>query len=170
MGIIIVHIETVKNWTNSRSKILDKLKLKEQSEQLIKFHRDISGFYNDYAKSVGLTYASLEVLGIIWYKKCCLQEEVTQKTVTQKAYLPKQTVNAIIKAFIEHGLIEPLVESDLDKRNKVIEFTENGKKFADKIITKMKEAEYNALDSLGEQKRSKLIEIIAQYLDNLKII
>ncbi len=149
---------------------MDKLKLKEQSEQLIKFHRDISGFYNDYAKSVGLTYASLEVLGIIWYGKCCLQEEITQKTVTQKAYLPKQTVNAIIKAFIKHDLIKPLVESGLDKRNKVIEFTENGKEFAEKVITKMKEAEYNALDSLGEEKRIALVEIISQYRDNLKII
>ncbi|MCD7780109.1 MAG: MarR family winged helix-turn-helix transcriptional regulator [Candidatus Gastranaerophilales bacterium] len=149
---------------------MDKLKLKEQSEQLIKFHRDISGFYNDYAKSVGLTYASLEVLGIIWYKKCCLHEEVTQKTVTQKAYLPKQTVNAIIKAFIKHDLIKPLVESGLDKRNKVIEFTENGKEFAEKVITKMKEAEYNALDSLGEEKRIALVEIISQYRDNLKIV
>ncbi len=149
---------------------MDKPKLKEQSEILIKFHRDITGFYNDYAKSVGLTYASLEVLGIIWYEKCCLDEEVTQKTLTQKAYLPKQTVNAIIKAFIKHDLIKPLVESDLDKRNKVIDFTKKGKEFADKIISKMKEAEYRALDSLGEQKRNKLIEIIAQYRDNLKIV
>ncbi len=145
--------------------ILDKLKLKEQSKKLFEFHVEISGFYNEFAKSVGLTYASLKVLAIIYEEENC-----TQKTITQNTYLPKQTVNAIIKSLIKQNIISPLVESDTDKRNKVIKLTKEGKKFANEIILKAKEIEYRALDSIGEQKREALIEAVSLYKDNLKMI
>ena len=142
---------------------MDKLKLKEHSEKLLEFHRDISGFYNEYAKSVGLTYASLEVLGIIWEENNC-----TQKTITQKTCLPKQTVNAIIKIFNNNEIIERLVESSSDKRNKIIVLTEKGKKYADDIMSKVREVEYKALDSLGEKKCEELVKIVALYRDSLR--
>lgn len=144
---------------------MDKLKLKEQSEKLLKFHREISGFYNEYAKSVGLTYSGLGVLSIIYEESNC-----TQKTITQKICLPKQTVNSIIKNFCEQGIIEVPFESNVDKRNKVIKFTEKGRQFAEKIISKIKEAEYASLDSLGEENRENLINIIEMYKNNLKIV
>ena len=165
MGIIIVYNGTVKFGTNRKgNKPVDKLKLKEYSEKLVKFHRDISGFYNDYAKSVGLTYASLGVLGIILNEENC-----TQTTITQHMCLPKQTINAIIKSFNKHGIIEPPVESDSDKRNKVIILTGKGKDYAEKIMSKVQEAEYAALDSLGEERCKNLIQTIAMYKDSLKI-
>ncbi len=165
MGTIIVYKGTVKFGTNNRdNKQVDKLKLKEYSDKLVKFHRDISGFYNEYAKSVGLTYASLGVLGIILDEKNC-----TQTTITQQMCLSKQTINAIIKSFNNHGIIEPPVESDSDKRNKVIIFTEKGRKFAEEIMSKVQEAEYAALDSLGKDRCEELIKTIAMYRDSLKI-
>ena len=73
---------------------------------------DISGFYNEYAKSVGLTLTEFKVLDILYRKRA-----LTQKDITTIAYLPKQTVNAIIKGFISKNIIKGLTESNLDKRN-----------------------------------------------------
>ena len=143
---------------------MDKLKLKEQSEQLFKFHVEISGVYNEYAKSCGLTYAGLKVLAII-----IEVDECTQKTITQYTYLPKQTVNAIIKSLIKQNIVAPLIESDKDKRNKVIKLTKEGKKFALKVVEKAKEIEYRALDSIGEEKIKALIEAVSAFRNNLKI-
>ncbi len=144
---------------------MDKLKLKEQSEQLFKFHVEISGVYNEYAKSCGLTYASLKALAIILEVPQC-----SQKTITQYTYLPKQTVNAIIKSLIKQNILAPLVESEKDKRNKLIKLTKEGKKIAKDVIERAKEIEYRALDSIGEEKRNTLIEAISIFRDNLKII
>ena len=143
---------------------MDNQKLKEYSEKLLQSHRDISGFYNEYAKSVGLTFASLEVLSIIWRENGCFQSTIIQQTL-----LPKQTVNAIIKTFKNNGIIKPPFESDSDKRNKVIEFSEKGREYAGQIISKVKETEYNALSALGEDNCDELVRIIALYKDNLKI-
>ena len=144
---------------------MDKLKLKELSEQLFKFHVEISGVYNEYAKSCGLTYACLKVLAIILETKEC-----TQKTITQYTYLPKQTVNAIIKSLIKQNMLAPLIESEKDKRNKVIKFTKEGKDFALKVVERAKEIEYRALDSLGAEKAKALIAAVGTFRDNLKII
>lgn len=142
---------------------MDKLKLEEQSKKLLEIHRGISGFYNEFAKFAGLTLAGLEVLHIIWD-----EEECTQKTIVQKAFLPKQTVNAIIQKFLKLEIIELSAKQNLDKRNKIIKFTEKGKTFANKIILKIKDIEYTALDALGEKKREELINIMTLYKDNLK--
>ena len=125
---------------------------------------DISGFYNEYAKSVGLTLTEFKVLDILYRKRA-----LTQKDITTIAYLPKQTVNAIIKGFISKNIIKELTESNLDKRNKEINFTEYGLKYAEKLISKAKEDEYKALDAIGEDEIKILIKLITEYKDNLKI-
>ena len=143
---------------------MDKLKIAEYSEKLWQIHIGVSGFYNEYAKSVGLTLAEFKVLAILYTEK-----NPTQSRIVQQTYLPKQTVNTIIKAFLKNGYIKEPRESDSDKRNKVISFTKEGKQYAEIIISKAKEAEYNALSSTGEDRIKALIEAMTIYKDNLKI-
>ena len=143
---------------------LEKLTVEECSEKIWNLHICVSRFYDEYAKSVGLTLAALKVLGFIARRKSCTQKEITQLT-----YLPKQTVNAIIKGFKEQELIQEPVELDSDKRNKIITFTKKGEEYAHRIISKAKEAEFRALDSMGEKRRTMLIEAMETYKNNLKI-
>lgn len=143
---------------------MNKLKLKEQSDKLLEIHRDIKEFYNNYAKSMGLTLAAFEVCHIIYDEENC-----TQSVIVKKAYLPKQTVNAIIKKFCESGITELFIDDKIDKRNKAIKFTEKGKKFAEKIMNGLKEIEYKALNAVGEERIEDLINIITIYKDNLKL-
>ncbi len=141
---------------------MDKLKLEEISKKLLEVHREIHGFYNEYAKSVGLTLAGLQVLLILWDEKEC-----SQNKIVQKSFVPKQTVNAIIQKLTKEEIIELSVE-DSDKRNKIIKFTEKGKEYAAPIVSKVQNIEYCALDALGTEKQENLLEIITTYKNNLK--
>lgn len=141
---------------------MDKLTVQECSKLLWELHISVSGFYNEYAKSVGLTLQSLKVLSILHREKTC-----TQKYITQVSYLPKQTVNAIIKGFNEQGIITNPVTADSDKRNKNIFLTEKGEKYADEIISRARSAEYRALEKLGEERRKSMVESIILYRNNL---
>lgn len=143
---------------------MDKLNVQECSEKLWEMHISVSGFYNEYAKSVGLTLTSLKVLTILYREKSC-----TQKLITQLTYLPKQTVNAIIKGFNKQGLVTEPTESDSDKRNKNISLTKEGQEYAERIISKAKNAEYRALERIGDERRRALFEAMTLYRQNLSI-
>lgn len=143
---------------------MEKLTVEECSEKLWQMHIDVSGFYYDYARSVGLTLAAMKVLTILYKEKSC-----TQKYIIHLTYLPKQTVNVIIKGLIKQGYIEELKEEIADKRNKIIALTKSGREYADKIISKARDAEYRALEKIGEKMRTALLEAIAHYRNNLSI-
>ena len=143
---------------------MNKLNVEECSKLLWEMHISVSGFYNEYAKSVGLTLPSLKVLSILHREVSC-----TQKYITQLTYLPKQTVNTIIKGFNKQGIVTEPIESNSDKRNKDISLTEEGKKYAEKIISKAQEAEYRALEKLGEEKRTLMVEAIVFYTKSLSL-
>lgn len=143
---------------------MKKLTVEECSEKLWQMHISVSGFYNDYAKSTGLTLTILKVLSILHKEESC-----TQKYITQLTYLPKQTVNATIKGFMAQGFVKELQEDILDKRNKLIALTTAGKKYAEEIISKARDAEYRALEKIGEKRRMALLEAIELYRENLSI-
>ena len=54
--------------------------------------------YEDYAKSVGLSYTSLCILNAIYESDGC-----TQKQLCSLCFLPKQTVNAAVTGFYDKG-------------------------------------------------------------------
>lgn len=136
----------------------------ECSEMLWQMHISVSEFYNEYAKSVGLTLTALKVITILYKEEKC-----TQKYIAQLTYLPKQTVNTIINKFYKENYLEDIIEDNSDKRNKLIKLTPEGRKYAENIIKKAKEAEYRALDAIGEERREALLEAITLYRNNLEI-
>lgn len=143
---------------------MNKSKLLELTDTLLGYHREISEFYSEYAKSAGLTYSGFIILGIIWKEK-----NVNQKSIMKKSCFPKQTVNTIIKGFITQGILELTPDKENDKRQKIIKLTPNGQKYADKIMLKAQEAEFRAFDIVGEDRAKLLIDIIKTYKENLKI-
>ncbi len=144
---------------------MNKPKLINISDLILANHREISELYSEYAKSVGLTFSSLVVLSILWKEKDC-----TQSIIMKKSCFPKQTVNTIIKSFIKQGILNELTELKSDKRNKLIKFTDFGKKYADDIMLEIQNAECYALDMVGEKKARMLSDIIAEYKNNLKLV
>ena len=138
-------------------------------EQLTKFNSIMQGierFYEDYAKSVGLTYMSLTVLEIIYYAP----NPITQKEICEESHYIKQMVNTIVKNFYENGYIE-FKEVESDRRNKYVLFTSNGKEYADKIMKPLMEREEKAIAVLSNEERNEMINMLERcYMEYQKLI
>lgn len=114
--------------------------------------------YEDYAKSVGLSYTSLNILSTLYHTENC-----TQKMLCENCFLPKQTVNAVVTSFYKKGWVR-LEELPEDRRNKVIRFTPEGRAEADRLLEKPRKSEWSAMDSLTEEERSALLSITKRYV------
>ena len=88
--------------------------IKEQANFFCDMTKQINSIYEDYARSLGLTYTSLYILHMI-----ALTENCTQKFIAEQMFLPKQTINSIIAQFHTQGWVE-LREMPKDKRHKTL--------------------------------------------------
>lgn len=118
---------------------------------------EINSAYEDYARTKEISYTSLYILTMI-----ANTEDCTQKSICEKTFLPKQTVNAIITAFYKNGYVE-LREFPSDRRNKTIHLTERGDEYAQTIVPHIQNAEYKAMEALSPEQRALLIESISIY-------
>lgn len=114
--------------------------------------------YEDYAKSVGLSFTSLSVLSAIYDLPNC-----TQKQLCQVCFLPKQTVNAVVTSFYKKGWVR-LEEVPEDRRNKTIHFTEQGMAEAQRILSRVQESERAAMSALSEEERRTLLSATERYV------
>lgn len=127
-------------------------------EQLSRFNcimQGIEKFYEDYAKSVGLSYMSLTVLEIIYYAP----NPITQKEICAESHYIKQMVNTIVKNFHEAGYVE-FAEVVEDRRNKYVQFTEIGRKYAEEIIKPLEKMEERAITVLSDEEREQMLEML----------
>ncbi len=103
-----------------------------------------NAMYEDWAKEHGLSSNSMLVL----YSLFESNENCTQKSISQKWSIPKQTVNTILKEFSAKTYIELLRDKE-DKRNKLIKLTPEGKVYASKIMETLHKRELFAIDRMG---------------------
>ncbi|MBP3704340.1 MAG: winged helix-turn-helix transcriptional regulator [Clostridia bacterium] len=129
-------------------------------KQLARFNHIMQGIekiYEDYARSVGLTYMSLTVLEIIYYA----EEPCTQKMICAQCHYNKQIVNAIVKGFLDKGYLQ-MSELASDRRNKQLMLTESGREYAGKILLPLWEIEQEALSVLSEDERDALLGMLGR--------
>ena len=108
-------------------------------EQLNRYYsvwQEYNYVYEEWAKSHGMSVNSLLVLSAIHEGG----NDCTQRKISQRWMIPKQTINMILKEFERKGLVE-LLPMQEDKRNKLIQFTPAGDEYADGIISKLRKAE-----------------------------
>ena len=137
--------------------------LKKQLEKFNHIMQGIEKFYEDYAKSKGLTYMSLTVLEIIYYS----EKPCTQKEICGLCHYGKQIVNTIVKGFSDKGYLV-LAEAESDRRNKHISLSECGKAYADSIMKPLWEIEKKALSVLSDSKRELLIEMLGRCYEGFR--
>ena len=128
---------------------------KNQFSQFNKIMLGIEKIYEDYAKSIGLTYMSLTVLEIISYN----ETPPTQKEICEQSHYNKQIVNSIIKGFTDKGYLE-FREVESDRRNKQVLLTDSGKAYADEILNPLWEIEQKAVTVLSDKEREKLLDML----------
>lgn len=114
--------------------------------------------YEDYARSVGLSFTSLSILSAIHSTQNC-----TQKRLCEICFLPKQTVNGVIRQFYKDGWIR-MTELEENRRYKSICFTEKGQIEADRIMKRVRDSECAAMTSLTEEEQQALVSITQRYV------
>ena len=137
--------------------------IKAQIKEYCSYLHEWNASYEEYAKSVGLSFTSLSILSAVYGMENC-----TQKKLCESCFLPKQTVNAAITAFYKNGWIR-LEELPEDRRNKTIHFTDAGLKEAEKILSKIRESEENSMKALSDEERSILLSATKRYIRGCKI-
>lgn len=118
--------------------------------------------YEEYAKSVGLSFTSLSILSTIYGTEKC-----TQKLLCEQCFLPKQTVNAAVTSFYKKGWVH-LEELPEDRRNKTIHFTDLGRIEAQRILQKVRQSEQQAMGQLTEAERTILLSATQRYVAGCK--
>lgn len=138
--------------------------IKQQANKINEGILSIDRLYEDYAKSVGLTYMSLAVLEIIYENP----ENCTQKFICEQTYNTKQSVNMIIKSFWEQGFVI-LTELPTDRRNKLVRLSKKGQDYADKIVGTLSNININAMETLTFEQREYLLKLVGIYVKNFRI-
>ncbi|TKZ35473.1 MarR family transcriptional regulator [Brachyspira catarrhinii] len=95
--------------------------------------------FDKYAKTFKLTHTNFKILLNIFFAK-----NISQKTLCEILTLPKQTVNASITYFYRKGYIK-LIENPENRREKIIHFTDKGKKYSESVISKFAEAQFKII-------------------------
>ncbi|MCI8453167.1 MAG: winged helix-turn-helix transcriptional regulator [Lachnospiraceae bacterium] len=119
--------------------------------------------YELYARKHNLTAKELFVLDLIWFAEDgCLQSEICERLSATK-----QTVSAIIKKFWKLGYIS-LTEAENDRRNKIVRFTDAGRKYTKNIIPPAANAEIAAMAELSEKNIVELVRLTTVFSGCMK--
>ena len=119
--------------------------------------------YELYARRFGLTAKELFVLDILWFApEGCLQSEISERLSATR-----QTVSAIIKKFWKLGYLT-MSESETDRRNKIVRFTEAGVEYTRKIIPPAANAEIDAMVELDGKDIAELVRLTTLFSEQMK--
>ena len=119
--------------------------------------------YARCAKMHGLTVNELFVLDILW----CAPEECTQKAMSDRLSVNKQTINAIVTRLDKQGYISYVLVKE-DRRNKRIVLTESGRTYAKNIILPAADAENLAMADMPIVKIKELVELTTVITENME--
>lgn len=116
----------------------------EQLQRYYTLWKDCTAAYEEWSKEQGLSSNGVLVLYSFYSgDECC-----TQKSISRKWCIPKQTVNTILKDFQKKGYVEMVSMPD-DRRNKLLKLTDSGKLLADEVIGKLRKKEVHVMEKMG---------------------
>lgn len=127
-------------------------------DHLVEQFQRMDRAYEEYAKSKGLTYQSLVVLEEIFE----LGDGCTQKQISDDTHYPKQSVNLVMKAFLEDGIVE-MKELPENRKNKGISLTAKGRRLCDDVVAPLLEQEEKAILEMGGEESRELVRLLELY-------
>lgn len=136
--------------------------IQAQIREYCSYLQEWNASYEEYAKSVGLSFTSLSILSTIYQTENC-----TQKFLSEHCFLPKQTVNAVITTFYKKGWVQ-LREMPTDRRNKTVHLTKLGIAEAERILQRVRQSEQQAMSQLTEEERTVLLSATRRYISGCK--
>lgn len=127
-------------------------------DKLIEQFQNMDNAYEAYARSKGLTYLSLMVLDMVY----ALGNGCTQKQISEDTHYPKQSINLVVKAFLEDGIVE-LRELPENRKNKGITLTDKGRQLCNDVIVPLMQQEEAAMHEMGEKDTAELLRLVELY-------
>ena len=116
----------------------------KELHRLYSLWRENNAIYEEWAKKHGLSYNELLFL----YSLHEDDDECTQRDISQRWFIPKQTINTILKDFERKGYARLSSSAD-DKRNKLIKLTPEGMEYAKGIIEELRTKELHVMQEMG---------------------
>ena len=119
-----------------------------------KFRDQQYALYDEYAKRHGMLMKTLLVLNALFYAK----EGMTQAEICKRTFQSKQTVNSIITEIPE------------DRRNKMVEMTEAGRTYCEKVVRHITWAEDTAMSMFTPEEQKQLVDLSRTFTKNLTML
>lgn len=127
-----------------------------------KFRDEQYALYDDYAKRNGLSMKSLLVINALYYAK----DGMTQREICDRTFNTKQTVNLVIKNLLAEDSVT-ICEMKEDKRNKLVQMTESGRKKYRKVITHITHSEDTAMSLFTPEEQEQLVALSRRFTQEL---
>ena len=137
--------------------------IRNKIDRMYEAVRKINQTYEIWASAHGLTLYEMQIYYEMMKNK---NAAVTQKDLCLKLDAPKTSINSIVKKQLQTGYIE-LNVNPLNKREKVLSFTNTGRKFAKELIEPLFRYEQETVSMIDERKMEVSIETQNQFADIL---
>lgn len=127
-----------------------------------KFRDEQFALYDEYAKRNGMMMKTLLVVNVLFYSK----DGMTQKEICQRTLQSKQTVNLIIKNLLADNYVT-VTEMPKNKRNKIVQMTDAGRAYCEKVVRRITWAEDMAMSMFTPEEQKQLIDLYRTFTKNL---
>ena len=127
-----------------------------------KFRDEQFSLYDEYAKRHGMLMKTLLVVNVLFYAR----DGMTQTEICKRTFQSKQTVNLIIKNLLSDSYVT-VTEVPENKRNKIVQMTEAGKAYCEKVVRHITWAEDTAMSMFTQEEQKQLIDLSRTFTKNL---
>lgn len=131
-----------------------------------KFRDEQLALYDEYAKRHGMLMKTLLVVNVLFYDSFYSKGGMTQTEICQRTFQSKQTVNLIIKNLLTESYVT-VTEAPENKRNKIVQMTESGREWCEKVIRHITWAEDTAMSMFTAEEQKQLIDLSRTFTKNL---
>lgn len=130
-----------------------------------KFRDEQFALYDEYAKRHGMLMKTLLVVNVLFYAP----EGMTQTEICRRTFQSKQTVNLIIKNLLADSYVT-LAEVPENKRNKIVQMTDAGRAYCEKVVRHITWAEDTAMSMFTPEEQKQLIDLSRSFTKNLTML
>ena len=131
-----------------------------------KFRDEQFALYDEYAKRHGMSMKTLLVVNVLFYDRFYEKGGMTQTEICQRTLQSKQTVNLIIKNLLAESYVT-VTEVPDNKRNKIVQMTEAGRTWCEKVVRHITWAEDTAMSLFTAEEQKQLIDLSRTFTKNL---
>lgn len=129
--------------------------MKHINQQINSAWSKSTALYTKVANVLGVGYPEMMVLYALE-----MEGDLTQKQISERYGMQKQTVNTVVKVLKKQGYIE-LVSGTVDKRSKIVSLTKSGNEYATQLLSPLMNAEDKVYRIIGEER----LRVMAETLD-----